>query len=92
MKEYYCVVTFEITQHALIFEKMLKENKLGVKLMPVPRELSASCGTAAYVSCDEKDKILELCKDGEVPIDEFHEVEIQKKGSWFLRHLDKDKK
>lgn len=92
MKEYYCVVTFEITQHALIFEKSLKENKLGVKLMPVPRSLSSSCGTAAYVTCDEKDKILEVCKIQEIPIEEFHELEVEKKSSWFLKHINKDKK
>lgn len=91
MKESYCVVTFEVTQHALIFEKNLKKNNLGVKLMPVPRELSSSCGTAAYVTCDEKDKILEICKIEEIPIDEFHEIEVEKKGSWFLKHLNKGK-
>lgn len=92
MKEIYCVVTFDITQHALIFEKLLKENKLGVKLMPVPRELSSSCGSAAYVSCDEKEKILDVCKAEEIPIDQFHELEVEKKGSWFLKHLKKDNK
>lgn len=91
MKEKYCVVTFEITQHALIFEKKLKENRLGVKLMPVPRELSSSCGTAAYVTCDEKEKILAVCKTDEIPIDQFHELEVEKKGSWFLKHLNKEK-
>ena len=92
MKEIYCVVTFDITQHALIFEKKLKENKLGVKLMPVPRELSSSCGTAAYVSCDEKEKIMEVCKDHDIPIDKFHELEVEKKGSWFLKRINKEKK
>lgn len=92
MKETYCVVTFEITQHALIFEKNLKKNNLGVKLMPVPRELSSSCGTAAYVVCDEKEKILEVCERFEIPIEKFHQLEVEKKGSWFLKHINKDKK
>ena len=92
MKEYYCVVTFDITQHSLIFEKILKKNNLGVKLMPVPRELSASCGSAAYVMCEDKEKILDICKRDEIPIDQFHEIEIQKKGSWFLKHINKDKR
>ena len=87
MNETYCVVTFEITQHALIFEKLLKENGLGVKLMPVPRQLSSSCGTAAYVTCEEKNKILNLCNQGNIPIDHFHELEVNEKGSWFLKHL-----
>ena len=87
MNETYCVVTFEVTQHALIFEKILKENGLGIKLMPVPRQLSSSCGTAAYVTCEEKDNILSLCNQANIKIDHFHELEVNEKGSWFLKHL-----
>jgi len=89
MKETYCVVTFESTQHALMFEKLLKDNKLGIKLMPVPRQLSSSCGTAGYVSCDEKEEILDLTKENHIPISEFHELEISQSGSWFNKHLKK---
>lgn len=89
MKEFYCVVTFEITQHALQFEKLLKEAGLGVKLMPVPRQLSSSCGTAALVTCEEQQEIQKLCNENHIPIDEFHRMELDKKGSWFLKHLRK---
>lgn len=89
MNETYCVVTFSVTQHALKFEKLLKENNLGVKLMPVPRQLSASCGTAAYVVCEEKEDILNLCSDKDIAIDTFHEMEVDQNGSWFLKHLKK---
>lgn len=85
----FCVVTFSVTQHALIFEKKLKENGLDVKLMPVPRQLSSSCGTAAYVSCLDKPLILSLCKVNCIPIDEFHELKAEKKDYWFLKHLKK---
>jgi len=87
MIETYCIVTFDITQHALIFEKILKENGLGIKLMPAPRQLSASCGTAAYVTCEEKEEILKLCNENNIPIDTFHEMEVDNNGSWFLKHL-----
>lgn len=89
MEETFCVVTFEITQHALIFEKYLKNNKLNVKLMPVPRQLSSSCGIAAYINCKEKDTISALCKDNNLNIDEFYELKTQKKDLWFLKHLKK---
>lgn len=85
----YCVVTFESTQHSLMFEKLLKDNKLGVKLMPVPRQLSSSCGTAAYVSCDEKDRILELTKINNIPISEFHILEVSKSGSILSKFMKK---
>ncbi len=89
MVETYCVVTFESTQHSLMFEKLLKDNKLGVKLMPVPRQLSSSCGTAAYVSCDEKDRILELTKINNIPISEFHILEVSKSGSILSKFMKK---
>lgn len=89
MKEYYCVVTFEITQHALLFEKELKEHNLGVKLMPAPRELSTSCGTAALVICEDKDEIKNLCEKKSIPINEFHKLEVTKKDSWFTRRIIK---
>ncbi|NMA85292.1 MAG: DUF3343 domain-containing protein, partial [Epulopiscium sp.] len=44
MEDTYCVVTFHVTQHALIFEKAMKEADYPVKLMPVPRQVSSSCG------------------------------------------------
>ncbi|WFA10392.1 DUF3343 domain-containing protein [Tissierella sp. Yu-01] len=87
MEDIFCVVTFEITQHALIFEKYLKDNNLYVKLMPVPRQLSTSCGIAAYVNCDEKDSISALCKDKSIIIGEFHELKTNKKNLWFMKHL-----
>lgn len=89
MNETYCVVTFSISQHAIIFEKLLKDNGLGVKLMPVPRQLSSSCGTAAFVPCDEKANILKLCTDENISVDTFHEMEVNEKGAWFLKHLKK---
>ena len=44
-----CVYYFQITQHFLIFEKIWKLSYT-VKLMPVPRQVSSSCGTAAKIS------------------------------------------
>ena len=87
MKEYYCVVTFEVTQHALLFEKELKEHNLGVKLMPAPREISTSCGTAALVICEDKDKIISLCDKNSIPINKFHKLEVSNKDSWFTKRI-----
>ena len=82
MEDIYCVVTFQITQHALIFEKNMKELGYVVKLMPVPRQVSSSCGTAARIDCDKKQEILNLCRDKELPIEGFHKIQHKKK-SWF---------
>lgn len=91
MENFYCVVTFHVTQHALIFEKELKKNHFTVKLMPTPREISTSCGTSAMVACSDKEKILNLCHERSIPIDEFHKIESKKdkSNSWFLKHIRK---
>ncbi|NMA87007.1 MAG: DUF3343 domain-containing protein [Tissierellia bacterium] len=80
--EDYCVITFQITQHALIFEKNMKELGYSIKLMPVPRQVSSSCGTAAKIPCDKKEEILNICNEKNLPIEDFHRIEHKKK-SWF---------
>lgn len=89
MDDFYCVVTFHITQHALIFESFMKEKGLEVKLMPVPRQVSSSCGTAARVSCDVKDKILEWCEDEGLVLDSFHKIKNESGRNWFSKYLNK---
>lgn len=89
MDDFYCVFTFHVTQHALIFEKTLKEKGYSVKLMPVPRQVSSSCGTAARISCDEKEEILKVCEECNLNIDGFHKIVKENKKSWFINHLKK---
>lgn len=83
MEDVYCVVTFHVTQHALLFEKVMKEFKYPIKLMPVPRQISSSCGIAAKIPCDKKEEILTLCNEKNLSFDAFHKIEHKKKKSWF---------
>lgn len=89
MDDFYCVVTFHITQHALMFESFMKEKKIEVKLMPVPRQVSSSCGTAARIPCDMKDDILKWCEEEDLIMDEFHKIKEEKGKGWFLKYLNK---
>lgn len=89
MENFYCVFTFHIPQHALLFERLMKDNKIDIKLMPVPRQISSSCGTAAKVSCDLENHIRNLCKKGEVPLDSFYKIEDKKSNSWFTRYINR---
>lgn len=91
MDEYYCVVTFDNTQQSLAFEKSMKENNISVKLMPVPRQISSSCGIAARVPCEEKDTIIKICEEFKVETDGFHKVYKNNKENWFLNKLKKNK-
>ena len=81
MSEKYCVITFDTVQQSLVFEKHLIENEIAVKLMPVPRQLSSSCGTAAYVDCKDKES-QSLCEEAVSIRQEFHEL-YQDKNMWF---------
>lgn len=81
VKSYYCIVTFHTTNHALTFEKILKEKGIEVKLMPVPRQVSSSCGTAAQFPCDIKEYILKICKDEQIEINEIHKIEEKRSNS-----------
>ena len=88
--ESYCVVTFQVTQHALIFENLMIDNKIATKLMPAPRQVSTSCGTSARVPCELESKILELCKVEGVPIDGFHIIQPTKENNWFSKFINRE--
>lgn len=52
-----CVITFPSVYHAFRAKKILKEHSIIAELVPIPRELSASCeGLAAKVAEQDVDK------------------------------------
>ncbi len=81
MEDVYCVVTFFTTNYALDFEKKAKKEGIDVRLMPVPRELSSSCGTAARINCDERDRVEKFCEESSIEYDGIHEVKRMRKKS-----------
>lgn len=89
MEDFYCVITFHVTQHALIFEKFMNDKGIPIKLMPVPRQISSSCGTAAKIPCELENSIKKWCESENIPIDEFHKVIDQKGKSWFSKYINK---
>lgn len=52
-----CYVTFLSVHHLMEAEEVLLAAGLAVKVVPVPRELSADCGAAFEIPCDEADLI-----------------------------------
>ena len=49
-----CLATFDTTHMALFFEKACRASGLDVKIIPVPRQISASCGLACSYPCGER--------------------------------------
>ena len=91
MKNYYCVLTFHTTHYALNTEKVLKEKNIPVKLMPVPRQVSSSCGIAAEIPCEEKEKVLLLCHEHHIEFDDVYQIEKNKESNWFIKLLSTEK-
>lgn len=71
------VATFDNTHHALRFEKTLKENDIKLTIMPVPREVSASCGLSVKFNIDEFDKVRTLSAEKEISIKKYYEIIIE---------------
>jgi hypothetical protein len=57
MKEDWCVVLFHSTSLALRGEKLCREEKIPVKLIPVPRSLSSDCGVCLRFPCADEDRL-----------------------------------
>jgi len=45
------------TSHALRIEKMLKEKKIGCRLVPVPRHLSSDCGICVRFREEDRQEV-----------------------------------
>jgi len=49
MTDLFTVILFHTSSHALRAEKLLKQQELTCKLIPVPRHLSSDCGVCLRV-------------------------------------------
>lgn len=58
------VITFSSVTHALRAEKLLKNKKISVKLIPIPHELSGPCeGLAAQLQEEEIDQAVTFLEE-----------------------------
>lgn len=56
-KEIKLIVTFHTTADSIALEKECKKRKIPGRLIPVPRQLSAGCGTAWSSPLEERDAV-----------------------------------
>jgi tripartite-type tricarboxylate transporter receptor subunit TctC len=76
MSDYYIAV-FESTHHAMSFEKTVKEGGFKITIMPVPREITASCGLSAKIESKDFNKVKELAEREKLRIQDYYHVEVQ---------------
>lgn len=74
MSNSYCVATFHSVHDALHFEKIVKAEGLKIRLIPVPREISSSCGISAKFTPELREQIEAIIKREQLEVDGIHEL------------------
>lgn len=70
-----CIATFDTTHMALRFEKSCRAAGLTtVKIVPVPRHLSASCGLACQFPCEAEDQVRSIAREKHVDVMDYHHL------------------
>lgn len=69
-----CLATFDTTHMALLFEKACRVSGLSARIVPVPRELSASCGLACTYPCDREETVKQICQEKKVETAGFYRL------------------
>jgi len=69
-----CLATFDTTHMALLFEKACRARGISARIVPVPRELSASCGLACTYPCENEEAVEEICREKKVEVAGFHHL------------------
>lgn len=66
-----CVVTFHATYAVLKAEKTLKALGIGVKMIPVPRQISSNCGISIRFDCRDLERVREAVRPLEEDLEGF---------------------
>lgn len=69
-----CIATFETTHMALLFEKSCRAGGLNVKIIPVPRQISASCGLACSYPCESEDDVRRVVAERQIDVETYHHL------------------
>ncbi len=68
----FCYITFPSTYHAIRAESLLKKGEHIIKMVPVPRSISTSCGTSLRCFPADKQEIISILKQNNVIIEGMH--------------------
>ena len=69
----YFIITFASVAYAMQFEKTMNKNNIPVKLIPVPRTISASCGMCGRMNVENKEQVLNVCKENNVQYENIYD-------------------
>jgi hypothetical protein len=68
------VVLVYSTSHAIRAEKLLNQQAISCKLIPVPRHLSSDCGVCVRIDRTDVEDVRRVLEAGRVEIDAVHTI------------------
>lgn len=74
MEENFYVISFDSTHHAIKAEKLFKEHNLNIKMMPTPREITASCGLSIRFEAGDLEEVGEIISKEELLVKGKYEI------------------
>jgi len=74
VEDYFVLFTFYSTHLALAFENNLKSKNIFVKLMPVPRQISSSCGLAGKIEKKDLEQVKDICEEENIEYEEIYKI------------------
>lgn len=70
-----CYITFPTMFYAIRAESILKGQAFSFKMVPVPRSISSSCGTALRCGCSDVYQIKEYLLENNLELEGFYRLE-----------------
>ena len=79
IEQKYGLLTFHSTHHSLKAEKVLKESGLKIMMIPIPREITANCGTGIKFDLSDLETVKGIIENSNMEIWGYYKVQ-QKNG------------
>ncbi len=73
-EEIFNLIAFNSTSNAIRAEKELKLNDIEVKVLPVPREITASCGLSIRLKTEDLEKAMSTLKEENIDVAGYYNV------------------
>ncbi|MDF2505368.1 DUF3343 domain-containing protein [Clostridium sp.] len=73
--EIFNLITFDSTHSAIRAEKELLNEGLKVKVIPVPTEITTSCGLSIRIALKDLEKAKKILKDNNIEVSGYYYVE-----------------
>nr|WP_280956783.1 DUF3343 domain-containing protein [Acetohalobium arabaticum] len=67
-------MTFHSTHLALEFERVVKKEEIKAKSIPVPRQISSSCGIAGRFEEEKLEEIKDICRKYDIDFEQIYRV------------------